>query len=118
MDYNTNLISGGAGARYLGIGSSKQYREDVVVVALRLVSVSTGEILMEILSSKAILSVGLSNDFFRFITDGTELVEVESGNAMNESKSIAVQAAMETAVVELIREGREKGYWTYWGEKQ
>jgi|TARA_B100000513_G_scaffold188859_1_gene112171 curli production assembly/transport component CsgG len=118
VDYNTNLISGGAGARYLGIGTSKQYREDVVVVSLRLVSVSTGEILMEILSSKAILSVGLSNDFFRFITDGTELVEVESGNAMNESKSIAVQAAMETAVVELIREGREKGYWTYWGEKQ
>jgi curli production assembly/transport component CsgG len=73
---------------------------------------------MEILSSKAILSVGLSNDFFRFITDGTERGEVESGNAMNEIKSIAVQAAMETAVVELIREGREKGYWTYWGEKQ
>ncbi len=60
MDYNTNLISGGAGARYLGIGTSKQYREDVVVVSLRLVSVSTGEILMEILTSKAILSVGLS----------------------------------------------------------
>ena len=118
MDYNTNLISGGAGARYLGIGTSKQYREDVVVVSLRLVSVSTGEILMEILTSKAILSVGLSNDFFRFIADGTELVEVESGNAMNESKSIAIQAAMETAVVELIREGREKEYWTYWGEKR
>ena len=118
VDYNTNLTSGGAGARYLGVGSSKQYREDTVVVSLRLVSVSTGEILMEILSSKAILSVGLSNDFFRFITDGTELVEVESGNAMNESKSIAIQAAMETAVVELIREGREKGYWKYWGERE
>ena len=118
VDYNTNLLTGGVGARNLGIGTSKQYREDKVIVSMRLVSVSTGEILMEILSSKAILSVGLSNDFFRFITDGTELVEVESGNAMNESKSIAVQAAMETAVVELIREGREKGYWTYWGEKQ
>ena len=118
VDYNTNLLTGGMGARYLGIGNSKQYREDVVVVSLRVVSVSTGEILMEILTSKAILSVGLSNDFFRFIADGTRLVEFESGNAMNESKSIAIQAAMETAVVELIEQGIEKGYWKYWGEKQ
>ena len=117
VDYNTNLLTGGIGARYLGIGNSKQYREDTVVVSLRLVSVSTGEILMEILTSKKILSVGVSNDFFRFIAEGTELVEFESGNAMNESKSIAVQAAMETAVVELISEGKEKGYWKYWGEK-
>ena len=48
------------------------------MVSLRLVSVSTGEILMEILTSKAILSVGLSNDFFRFIADGTELVELKA----------------------------------------
>ena len=116
VDYNTNLLSGGMGARYLGIGNSKQYREDTVVISLRLVSVSTGEILIEILTSKTILSVGLSNDFFRFIADGTKLVEFESGNAMNESKSIAIQAAMETAVVELIMQGREKGYWLYAGE--
>jgi len=55
--------------------------------------------------------------FFRFVAEGTKLVEFESGNAMNESKSIAVQAAMETAVVQLITEGKEKGYWKYWGEK-
>jgi curli production assembly/transport component CsgG len=72
---------------------------------------------MEILTSKKILSVGVSNDFFRFVAEGTKLVEFESGNAMNESKSIAVQAAMETAVVQLITEGKEKGYWKYWGEK-
>ena len=117
VDYDTNLLTGGVGARYLGIGNSKQYREDTVVVSLRLVSVSTGEILLEILTSKTILSVGVSNDYFRFIAEGTELVEFESGNAMNESKSIAVQAAMETAVVALVHQGREKGYWKYWGEK-
>ena len=117
IDYDTNLLSGGVGARYLGIGNSKQYREDTVVVSLRLVSVSTGEILLEILTSKQLLSVGLSNDYFRFHAQGTELVEFESGNAMNESKSIALQAAVETAVVQLIREGKEKGYWKYWGEK-
>ena len=116
IDYNTNLLTGGVGARYLGIGNSKQYREDTVVVSLRMVSVSTGEILLEILASKTILSVGLSNDFFRYIADGTRLVEFESGNAMNESKSIALQAAIESAVVELIGQGHERGYWRYMGE--
>jgi curli production assembly/transport component CsgG len=113
VDYNTNLLTGGVGARYLGIGNSKQYREDKVVVSMRMVSVSTGEILIEILTSKTILSVGVSNDFFRFNADN-DLIEVESGNAMNEPKYIAVQAAIETAVVELITQGQEKGYWRYY----
>jgi len=113
VDYNTNSLTGGVGARYLGIGNSKQYREDKVVVSIRMVSVSTGEILIEILTSKTILSVGVSNDYFRFNADN-DLIEVESGNAMNEPKYIAVQAAIETAVVELITQGEEKGYWKYY----
>ena len=113
VDYNTNVLTGGAGARYLGIGTSKQYREDTVVVSMRLVSVSTGEILLDILTSKAILSVGVSNDFFRFSTDN-DLIEVESGISMNEPKFIALQAAIETSVTELVKRGQEKGYWKYY----
>ena len=116
VDYNTNLLTGGIGARYLGIGNSKQYREDTIVVSIRLVSVSTGEVLMENLTTKTILSVGLSNDFFRYIADGTKLVEFESGNAMNESKSIALQSALEIGIVNIIRQGAEKGYWSYKGQ--
>ena len=112
IDYNTNLLSGGIGARYLGIGNSKQYREDTVVVAVRLVSVSTGEVLLENLTTKTLLSVGLSNDFFRYIAEGTKLVEFETGNAMNESKSIALQSAIETAIVNIIEQGIERGYWS------
>ena len=113
IDYNTNLLTGGMGARYLGIGNSKQYREDTVIVSMRIVSVSTGEILLENLTTKTILSVGLSNDFFRYIADGTKLVEFETGNAMNESKSIALQAAIETGIVDIIKQGIEKSYWQY-----
>lgn len=113
VDYNTNLLTGGIGARYLGIGNSKQYREDTVVVSVRVVSVSTGEILLETLTTKTILSVGLSNDLFRYIADGTKLVEFETGNAMNESKSIALQSAIEIAIVNIIEQGIEKGFWSY-----
>ena len=116
-DYNSNLLTGGVGARYLGIGNSKQYREDTVVVSMRVVSVSTGEILLENLITKTILSVGLSNDFFRYIADGTKLVEFETGNAMNESKSIALQAAIETGIVDIIRQGESKSYWRYMESK-
>ncbi len=112
IDYNTNLLSGGAGARYLGIGNSKQYREDTIVVAMRVVSVSTGEVLLENLTTKTILSVGLSNDLFRYIADGTKLVEFETGNVMNESKSIALQSAIEMGIVNIIEQGIERGYWS------
>ena len=113
VDYNTNLQTGGAGARYLGIGKSKQYREDTVLVAIRVVSVSTGEILLENLTTKTILSVGLSNDIFRFIANNTELVEFETGNAMNESKSIALQSAIEIGIVDIIKQGSERNFWEY-----
>ena len=116
IDYNTNLLTGGAGARYLGIGTSKQYREDTVLVAIRVVSVSTGEILLENLTTKTLLSVGLSNDVFRFVANDTELVEFETGNAMNESKSIALQSAIEIGIVDIIKQGRERNYWKYYGE--
>ena len=113
VDYNTNLKTGGAGYAYLGISNSKQYREDTVVVSIRVVSVSTGEVLLENLTTKTILSVGLSNDLFRYIADGTKLVQFETGNAMNESKSIALQSAIEIGIVNIIEQGIEKGFWSY-----
>ena len=113
INYDTNVQSGGMGARYLGIGTSKQYREDVVTISLRLVSVSTGEVLMETLVSKSIVSTSVSQDVFRFIEAGTELVEIEGGVAENEVGSIALQKAIETGVLNLIEIGIERGYWEY-----
>ena len=113
ISYDTNIQSGGIGARYLGIGNTKQYREDVVTISLRLVSVSTGEILLETTVSKNVLSTSVSQDVFRFIEAGTELVEIEGGIAENEVGSIALQKAVETAVFNLIEIGIERGYWEY-----
>ena len=113
INYDTNVQSGGMGARYLGIGTSKQYREDVVTISLRLVSVSTGEVLVETLVSKSIVSTSVSQDVFRFIEAGTELVEIEGGVAENEVGSIALQKAIESGVLNLIEIGIERGYWEY-----
>jgi curli production assembly/transport component CsgG len=112
IGYESNTTSGGAGARYLGIGMSKAYRRDTVQVSLRTVSVTTGKVLMEVLVSKTILSASLDNDVFRFVANSTELVEVEGGVVRNESVNIALQAAIETAVLQTIKEGIEYKYWT------
>jgi len=111
IGYESNIKSGGLGARYLGIGSTKEYRQDIVTVSLRTVSVSTGKVLTEVLTTKSILSVALSQDAFRFVSNDTELVEIENGMVENESVNIALQNAIETAVLETIKLGLDKNLW-------
>jgi curli production assembly/transport component CsgG len=118
ISYESNLESGGSGARYLGVGKSVQYREDNITVSLRMVSVATGEVLLEVLSQKTIFSYGKSEDVFKFIEVGTELVEVEMGNARNESSTIALMKAIEGGVLEIIESGYEKGFWILQNENE
>jgi len=113
ISYDSNLSTGGIGARYLGVGTSIQYREDNITVSLRMVSVATGEILIEVLSQKTIFSYGKSEDVFRFIEMGTELVEIELGNSRNESTTIALSKTIEGAVLELITIGYDRGFWKH-----
>jgi len=113
VSYETNMVSGGVGARYLGVGSSEMYRTDKVTVSLRLVSVNTGEILIESSKSKTIYSHGRSQDVFKFIEAGTELVEIEVGRATNESNTIALQKAIESALLDIITVGYDRGYWKH-----
>ena len=111
IGYDTNIKSGGRGARYLGIGATKQYRQDVVTVSMRAVSVLTGEVLLNVQTRKTVLSYGKSGDIFRFIEQGTELVEYEDGIGNNESLTYATRTAIEAGVLELIHQGHRRGYW-------
>jgi len=111
--YDTNLKTGGTGARYLGIGMKNQYREDKVTVVLRAVLVQTGEVLLNVTATKTILSTGGGGDVFRFIEMGTELVELESGYSENEAVGYAVRAAIEAGVYGLVMQGLEKEVWDF-----
>jgi len=112
IGYDTNIMTGGRGARTLGIGIQQEYRKDVVTVSIRAVSVLTGEILLNVQARKTIFSFGGGGDLFRFIEDGTQLLEYEDGIGMNESITVAVRSAVEAGVLELIRQGDQRGYWT------
>ena len=113
LGYDTNLTTGGIGARFLGIGKSIQYRQDDITVSLRMVSVTTGEILIDVLSQKTVFSYGQSEDIFLFIEMDTDLVEVELGSSRNESSTVSLMIAIEGAVLELINLGYEKRFWNH-----
>lgn len=111
--YDSNTLTGGTGARYLGIGPSTQYRQDIVTVSIRIVSVQTGEVLISVDATKTIVSTGSNFSVFTFVDMGTRAVEIEAGHTINEPVSYAVRAAIEAAVVEVVKEGERKGLWKY-----
>ena len=115
VGYDSNIMTGGRGARTLGIGYSKQYRQDAVTVSMRAVSVLTGEVLLNVQTRKTILSYGEGGDIFRFIEQGTQLVEYEDGVGNNESVTYATRTAIEAAVLELIYQGHDRGFWVIEG---
>ncbi len=111
IGYDTNIKTGGRGARLLGIGKSKRYSQDVVTVSVRAVSVLTGEVLLNVQAKKTILGYGGSGDIFRFVDQSTTLVEYEDGVGNNESVTYATRTAIEAAVLELVYQGHERGFW-------
>ena len=117
VGYDTNKETGGSGARYLGIGINDEYRKDVVLVGLRLISVQTGEVLLAVSAEKTILSYRLTGNVFKFIDMGTKLLETEAGFTKNESTSYAVIKAIEQAICELIEKGEKQGLWEFKQEK-
>ena len=114
--YDTNTVTGGAGARYLGIGGSTQYREDAVSVYLRAVSVKTGEVLISISSEQRVASVAAQGNAFKFVAF-QELLEAEAGLTLNQPRHLAVRQAFEKAVYGMIVEGAELGLWEF-GDNQ
>ena len=113
IGYDSNTISGGSGARLLGIGGSTEYRQDEVTISLRAVSVATGEVLAAVNISKTVYSFQDKLGVLRFYESGTKSLELETGSATNESMNKAVQLAIHAAVIELINEGVKKGHWAF-----
>lgn len=111
VSYDTNIVTGGIGARYFGLGGSAQYRQDRITIYLRAVSTNNGEILKTIYVSKTILSQALDASFFRFVKF-QRLLEAETGITQNEPIQIAVKDAIEKAVHDLIIEGIEDQLWS------
>ena len=113
VGYDSDIKSGGIGARILGIQANKQYREDIVTIILRLVNVQTGEVVITTTVEKTIVSTSTGSDVFKYFDADTMLVEIEAGYAKNEPVTFAVRKAIEKGVVDLIHLGAQKELWKF-----
>ncbi len=110
ISYDTDVLTGGAGVKYLGATASGQYREDKVTVYLRAVSTQNGRILKTVYTTKTILSQMVDVGLFKFI-DYQSLLEVETGYTYNEPVDLCVTEAIQKAVESLIIEGIQDNLW-------
>lgn len=102
--YESNVSTGGIGARYLGIGGSAQYQKDQIALYLRAVDVNRGDVLLSVSTTKSILSEEINFGVFKFI-DTDKILEGELGYTRNEPPQLCVLEALEKAVLSLIIEG-------------
>lgn len=110
VGFDSNIRTGGEGARYLGVGGSQEYRVDQVTVSLRAVDVRSGQVLANVMTSKTIYSVARSAGVFKFI-ELKDLLELEAGYTVNEPAQLCVLSAIEAAVAHLIAQGIERRLW-------
>lgn len=117
VSYQSNLLTGGVGAKYLGIGGDASFQRDSVGIYLRSISVQNGEILQSIDTSKTIFSIGVDLGVYKFV-GFQNLLEIETGFTSNEPSQMAVLEAIEKAVHTMIVEGVMQGMWQFKDPKQ
>jgi curli production assembly/transport component CsgG len=113
--FESNVRTGGVGARFLGIGLSTQYRIDQVTVNLRTVDIRGGQILQSVSTTKTIYSYELHPSVFKFV-NVKDLAEFEAGTTRNEPTQLCVSEAIEAAVTHLVAQGIQAGNWTLQNE--
>lgn len=115
IGFDSNTMTGGIGARFLGIGANTEYRKDTVTVYLHATSSSTGELLHSVQARKTIFSYALQASVFKFVSY-KELLEAEAGITNNEPNMVALRQAIEEALYAMIVEGSQKGLWQFQSE--
>jgi len=108
--YESNLRTGGVGARFLGVGASTQYRMDQVTINLRSIDIRTGAVLQSVSTTKTIFSYELTPSVYKFV-NYTDLFEFEAGITSNEPAQLSVKEAIEAAVIHLTIQGLKDGNW-------
>ncbi|HZH57394.1 MAG TPA: CsgG/HfaB family protein [Burkholderiaceae bacterium] len=108
--YESNLRTGGIGARFLGVGASTQYRMDQVTVNLRSIDIRTGAVLHSVSTTKTIFSYEVTPSVYKFV-NYTDLLEFEAGITRNEPAQLSVKEAIEAAVIHLTIQGIKDGNW-------
>ncbi|MGB3290710.1 MAG: CsgG/HfaB family protein [Burkholderiaceae bacterium] len=108
--YESNVRTGGLGARFLGVGLSTQYRMDQVTISLRSVDIRSGRVLQAVSTTKTIFSYEVRPSVYKFV-NFKDLLEIEGGVTSNEPTQLCVKEAIEAAVIHLTVQGLKDRNW-------
>jgi curli production assembly/transport component CsgG len=112
IGYDTNETTGGVGAVYLGVGPNVQYRQDIITIALRAVSVQTGRVLASVTTTKIVYSINVAGTGFLFAAVD-KLLQADIGFTKNTPPTLAVREGVQLAVYSLIFEGVKNKLWEF-----
>ncbi|MGA7810593.1 CsgG/HfaB family protein [Bradyrhizobium sp.] len=112
IGYDSDETTGGIGANYLGIGPDVQYRQDIITVALRAVSVQSGRVLASVTTTKSIYSILVHSSAFQFAAVD-QLLQAELGFTKNSPATLGVREGVQLAVYALIFEGVKNRLWEF-----
>ena len=113
IGYDSNTRTGGSGVVVFGIGPYTQYSQDQVTVNMRLISVQTGEVLSSVTIEKNILSTGDGLTGMKFYDQGTKEFEIDASQTYNEPIQYATRSAIETGIIELVKDGERRKLWKF-----
>ncbi len=108
--YDSDIQTGGAGLRLMNVGGQKEVRRDIITVNLRVVSVASGLVLSNKTITQMVASERTGGSILSYITIN-RVLEFETGYAINEPKTFALDAAFQKALLENISEMQARGYW-------
>src|SRR6201996_7000836 len=112
IGYDSNETTGGAGANYLGVGPSVQYRQDIITVALRAVSVQTGRVVASVTTTKTIYSLQVQGTAFLYAAVD-QILQADLGFTKNDPATLGVREGVQLAVYSLIFEGVKNHLWEF-----
>jgi curli production assembly/transport component CsgG len=112
VGYDSDESTGGIGANYLGVGPNIQYRQDIITVALRAVSVQSGRVLASVTTTKTIYSLQIQGSAVMFAAVD-ELLQAELGFTKNSPATLGVREGVQLAVYALIFEGVKNNLWQF-----
>ena len=111
ISFDSTVVSGGIGAKYLGVGGNVNYLKNFITVTLRIVNVRTGNVVTSITTSKSIYSITGDFSLTKFISVSEDLLDIQAGVTSTEPTQIAVREAIESAVYHLVMQASEIGLW-------
>ncbi|RYF23665.1 MAG: hypothetical protein EOO77_01690 [Oxalobacteraceae bacterium] len=106
-DSPTQVASGSV--LFAGYGGGINHSKDLVTINLRLVRVRDGVVLTSINASRPIVTAGGNASVTRLL--GGRVLDAQVSASVQEAVQTAVREAIEAGVLELVRQGDQRGIW-------